>query len=565
VPLNRLWKSTVPARFPSPWRYTDRALSETFRGVTRDKFGSCDVLLPDGSSHNVRDMQYDLGDGTPGMFFVPVNDKEDVHDEQGQTVDGYTVMAKHLREKMGLAEEEPIFAFAAYVHPEEHTGNLNELGTTMVKTEAGNTHLGAFAAGYIYGPGETVNSPEAYHSRQFEVKGYPANMAMISLEGVRQALLHKNGMLAAKVLNREVQFPGDYKNDKFRTIDLNANLAFYRDWLRSSSKDPQRQALGQYVKEEPSWFTYCAEHQTIIANVMANLGHNPEAFRLVYGEEEGARLWDDFTARFAELNGRDFTQADETKFEMLWQKEGLQPEKLRPLSREEMEAYHDARTVGKLDEYEGPRPLPPGAGMCWPPETTADLLNDFVQMYASFVDTNAFIASSVVMGFKDVIKARLGITDQTYLGIALPVVSEMLLAEARVSAPGKPEWMNQAFGNLYVAFGGSKEDLAPSGQQNPQIAAVVKQALAPVQERIEDIQGGPAISREEAYEELVAEIQDDLERARAVAASDAAKVDFYSPPAILHRIALGMHEKSRFITVKELCTAVDSSEVELAG
>ena len=563
--MKRLWKTTVPAKFPSPWRYTDETLSETFRGVAREKFGSCDVLLPGGGSHNVRDMLYDLGDGAPGMYFVPVSDEHDIANASGETVDGYALMAEHLRKRMGLSPDEPIFAFAAYVHPEEHTGNLKELGTTMVKTEAGNTHLGAFAAGYVYGAGETVNSPEAYHERRFEVKGYPANMAMISVEGVPQALLHRNAMLAAKVLNRGVQFPGDYKNDKFRTIDLNANLAFYRDWLRSTSKDPERQPLGSYLKEQESWKTYCAEHQTIISNIMANLCHNARDFRLVYGDEEGPRLWDDFTARFAELNGRDFTADDETEFEMLWQKEGLEPDQLRPLTREQMEAYHDARTIGKLDEYDGPRPLPPGAGMCWPPETTADLLNDFIQMYASFVDTNAFISSSVLMGFKDIVKARLGVSDETYLRLALPFVTEMLLAEARVSAPGNPGWMSQAFGNLYVAFGGAQEDLAPSGQQNPQIAAVVKQALVPVQRQIDEIQAGPAISREEAYELLTSEIRDDLELARGVAASDAAKVDFYSPPAILHRIALGMHEKSRFITVTELCTAVDASEVELAG
>lgn len=563
--LNRLWKSTKPAEFPSPWRYTDEALAGPFRGVAREKFGSCDVLLPGGSSHNVRDTLYGLGNGTPGMYFVPVKDDGDVVDERGRTVDGYALIAAVLREKMGLDGEEPIFALAAYVHPEEHTGNLKDLGTTMLKTEAGNTHLGAFAAGYIYGAGETINSPEAYHNRQFQVKGYPANMAMISLEGTEQALLHRNAMLAAKVLNSQVRFPGDYKNDKFRTIDLNANLAFYRDWLRSTSQDPQRQQLGRYLKEEESWFTYCAEHQTIIANIAVNLCHNEADFRLVYGDEEAPALWKDFVHRFEELNGRPFGDRDETKFEMLWQKEGLRPEKVRPLAREEIEGYHDARTVGKLEEYEGPRPLPPGAGMCWTPETTADLLNDFVQMYASFIDTNAFVASSVLMGFKEVVKARLGLTDETYLGLALPVVTEMLLAEAWVSAPGDAGWLQKAFANLYIAFGGAKEDLGPGGTRNPQIEAVVNQALAPVETQLPEIQAGEAISREATYTKLLAAIEDDLERARNVAASDATKVDFYSPPAILHRIALGMHEKSKFITVKELCTAVDISEVEPAG
>ena len=72
----------------------------------------------------------------------------------------------------------------------------------------------------------TSNSPEDYHSRGWAVKGYPANVQVLSLQEVPQAVLNKNALLVDTALNDGVEFPGDYKNDKFRTIDLNTITIF---------------------------------------------------------------------------------------------------------------------------------------------------------------------------------------------------------------------------------------------------------------------------------------------------------------------------------------------------
>lgn len=41
------------------------------------------------------------------------------------------------------------------------------------------------------------------------------------------------------------------------------------------------------------------------------------------------------------------------------------------------------------------------------------------------------------------------------------------------------------------------------------------------------------------------------------------KVQFYSPPAITHRIAAGMHPGNPRVTIREVATALDGAEVIL--
>ena len=102
-------------------------LDSVYGGVKPEKFGTTDVklTLADGSSksHNVRDMHYDLGNGKVGMRLIPVKDNDAA---------GSAQMDAHLRKEMGLKPEDPIFSLIAYVKPQEHTGDLKALATTML-------------------------------------------------------------------------------------------------------------------------------------------------------------------------------------------------------------------------------------------------------------------------------------------------------------------------------------------------------------------------------------------------------------------------------------------------
>lgn len=540
-----------PATFEGA-RIKQTVLDTVYGGVKPEKFGTTDVQLQqaDGSvkTNNVRDMHYDLGDGKVGMRLIPVKDNDAAGSQQ---------MDDHLRKEMGLGPNDAIFSLIAYIKPKEHTGDLKALATTMVKPEMGNTHLGAYIGG-----SKTVNSPEEYHQRTWGVKGYPANVQIISMNGVDQGTLNRNLLGAMSVLNKGVKFPSDYKNDVFKTADLNTTLQFYRDWIKGES----------YLKDDPKWQTYCAEHKTIVLNVGLNVPHNPESFSEIFGAAEGPQLWDQFKTRFKEANGREFTPADETRFEPLWKKEGLTAAQIAPMSKSEHDAFTAARFDGSIANgtFTGKQPLPPGRGLAWKPETTADLLNDFVETYSAFKDVGGYAASATVLGFGQTVQERMGVDQQTFLKEALPVVNKLMVAEALARAPadaqGLAAWSERAAASLYVAFGGKPQDFAQGGTVNPQLMQMARaslQGIPAAADQITQAAALPADKRNELASGWVkGAIQTDLERARRLAVADPSKTEMYSPPAITNRIVNGMHEKSGFVSVRVVATAVDASEVE---
>ena len=528
------------------------ALTGAYRGVDPKKFGTTDVKLPqmDGSTKtvNVRDMHYDLGNGKVGMNIIPVKDND---------VAGNKTMDDFLRKKMDLQPGEPIYTMVAYIHPEEHSGDLKQLGTEMVKTEMGATHLGAYLGG-----GRTTNSPENYHQSSWGVKGYPANVQMISLAGVKQGELNKNMLAADTVLNKGVKFPPDYKNDVMKTVDLNTTLQFYRDWIKDEP----------YLKTDPQWATYCAEHKTIAANVGLNVPHNVESFKEIFGAAEGAQLFDKFKEKFKAANLREFTTADETHFEPLWKKEGLTAKQIRPLSLAEHDGYQAARFSGAVANgtYTGPVPLPPGKGMAWRPEATSDLVKNFMETYASFKDVGGYASAATILGFKDIIGPRMGIDDKAYIGTAMPILNKIMVAEAMARAPGDPaalaKWTEQAAAGLYLAFGGKPADLAAGGTVDPAkmgLAKMCLQGVGAAGPQIAQMAAQPAEKRNDlAYGWMRGAVEADLEKARLVAVSDPSKTEMYSPPAITHRVASGIQPGNPFVSIKVIATAVDASEVQ---
>lgn len=527
------------------------ALTGAYKGISAEKFGTTDVQLPqaDGSMKavNVRDMQYDLGNGKVGMHLIPVKDHDPAANKQ---------MDDFLRAKMGLKPDEPIYALISYIHPEENRGDMKALGTTMMKTEGGTTHLGAYV-----GKGKTTNSPETYHDYSWEVKGYPANVQMVSLQGVPQGELNKNLFAADTVLNKGVKFPSDYKNDTLKTVDLNTTLQFYRDWIKDEA----------YLKTDPKWATYCAEHKTIATNIGLNVPHNVESFKEIFGDE-GAQLFDKFKEKFKAANGREFTAADETHFEPLWKKEGLAAIQIAPLSKAEHDAYQAARFDGSLANgtFRGPRPLAPGRGMAWRPETTADLVKNFMETYANFKDVGGYASAATIMGFKDVVGPRMGIDDKKYFETAAPILNKIMVAEAMARAPADPAqlaaWTEKATASLYVAIGGKPADFGPAGtidQARMGLAKMCMQGVASAGPQISQLASQSADKRVDlAYGWMRGAIESDLERARSVSVSDPSKTEMYSPPAVTNRVANGLVESSKFVSIKVIATAVDASEVQ---
>jgi hypothetical protein len=523
-----------------------------------ENFGTTTLKLPSGDGgekiFTVRDMQYELGDGKIGARIVGVKDNDAAASAK---------MDALIRKESGLGPNDPIFTLVAYIHPEEHTATLAEAGTKMLKTEMGNTHLGAYV-----GESKTTNSPNGYHSKTWGVgeggKPYPANVQLISMEGVPQAQLNKTLVAADAILNAGVVFPSDYKNDPMRTVDLNSTLMFYKEWLRA---DPN-----SFLKTDPSWATYCAEHKTIVTNVALNVPQNEDSFKEVFGAEEGAKAWGDFKARFKETAGRDFTTADETHFEPLWKKEGLKASQIRPPTKEQYDAYRTARFDDSLANgtYRGYQPLPAGRGMAWKPETTADLVKNFLETYASFRDVGGYAMVATALGFKDTVTARMGIDSAKYLETAMPMLNKIMVAEGMARAPadaaGFQKWAERATASIYVAIGGKPEDFAPGAALNPQLMAVAKATMQGVAQAAPQIMQAAKIPTEKrndaAYAWMRTAIAGDMEKARNTRVGSAKNTEAYSPPAVTNRVVNGIVEKSKFVNIKVIATAMDEKYLE---
>ncbi|MEW5852080.1 MAG: hypothetical protein AB2A00_25050 [Myxococcota bacterium] len=507
--------------FDGPWKVKADALADAYKGIKADKFGTTDVQLPTGGSYNVRDFHYDLGGGKIGMRPVPVNDHGTITAPDGTTVPGHQVMDDLLRKEMGLGPDDPIYALIAYIHPEMHNGSLKDLATNMLKTEGGNTHLGAYV-----GAGRTTNSPETYHSNQWHVKGYPANVQIVSLQGVPQAVLNQNALIADKLLNKGVEFPPDYKNDLYKTIDLKTTLEFYQKWVRD---DPE-------LHSDPKWHTYCAEHKTIVTNIMLNVPHNEAAFKEIWGEAEGKKFFAEVKAKYESLAGEPMK---ETSFEPLWKKEGLT----------------NPATETRI-----------GKGLAWPPETTPDILNDFLNIYASFKDVGGVTVNALVLGFLDTVKQRTGVTNEQYIGLAMPVLNKVMIAEAKAQRFTNPaelqKFAQQKTAELYVGVGGKKEDFLPGGTLDAQKMELAKMMMKGVEAAAADVLQNNGLTREQATQWLNKAIEPDLERARSTPLGDPNKPQYFSPPNITHRIAQGIHESSPFVSIRTVATAMDSSEIE---
>ncbi len=543
--------STVHAEGPSVFegpKLTDKAL-QALNGIKMEDLGTTQISvpLPDGTtkSYTVRDMQYALGDGKVGMRLVPVEDNYPAGNKE---------MDDLIRKESGLQFGDSIYALIAYIHPEEHKATLKDAATQMLKPEMGNTHLGAYL-----GDGTATNAEENYHNKTWELEDegrpYPANVQIISMKGVSQAELNRNLVVVDAVLNKGVVFPIDYKNDAFRTEDLNSTLMFYRDWLY---QEP-------YLRDDPSWATYCSEHKTIVLNVGLNLPLNEEAYKEAYGAEEGAKLFAVFKEQFAKARGRPFDVSDETHFEPLWKKEGLTAEQIRPPTKKEFDAYQRARFDGSLanGHYQGYKPLPSGKGMAWRPEKMADLTKNFIETYAPFRQVGGFIGVASLMGFEEVITKRMGIGDDVYMRNALPIMNKMMVAEGMARAPNDPvalkQWVAQTTAGLYVAFGGNSADVSEPSKRQSALWELATQCMKGVDESLGQIVKAAALPNEQrndfASGWLQGAISADIERARAVMVGDPKLPESFSPPAITHRAANGTVEKSQYVDIRVIATA----------
>ncbi len=580
--------SSKPSVYAGDYQITEEALKNY--SVSRDKFGTTDIELTEKTIFNVKDYQYLLENGEVGMYFIPINEYGTIKGPEGKEYWASQLVDTFLRSRMKIGLDDPLYAFMYFIHPEQNRFTIPEILKSPPdgpdKIEMGITHLGAY-----FGQGVTSNSPPLYHRRRWGVEhdptekgsfGYPCNVVIISLDGVDQAMLNKNFLIADQFLNYGIRFPKDYKNSKFRMVDLNTCLMFYRDWIYEEN----------YLKTDSSWFTYCAAHKTLVATIALNLPHNRKSFMEVYGNEEGSDFYDEFCKNHFTIFGEEFTKELETDFEPLWKKEGLSPEQIKPFTKKEYYAYDQARRKGALASFEGFKPLEPTQGTGWGPQVSADLIYDFVDTYVNFINAGAVTSCAIIVGFRQNIIDRMGITMEEYIRVSMAILQKIMQADAMIYAPADPiadfqksKYYMETFGKLYIGYGGKQENIPSAlkslnryekkfkGKDRSFLKFALKHdellpellawwSLGLVRNNWSAIISKPGMAPHEAYGLMKQEIKSSFDDARKIVAPEKDKIEFNIQPSILHMIGVGLFPKNPHIQIKTVCTVMTHTELE---
>jgi len=601
---NKIIHDPGPTHFPGPYRVTNDAL-KAYANLERKNFGTTTIVQPGIPPYRVKDYHYRLEDGSVGMTFLPINDYGPVTNPDGSQGFASEVVDAELRRIQNLCPEDMIYALIYFIHPEQHSGSIAQLANpeTSAKIQMGTTHMGAYL-----GQGKTSNAPPMYHNRDWGVVGdpgngfgYPANVMTLSLDGVDQATLNRNLHLADAFLNYGVRFPFDYQNSQFLAVDINTALMFYKDWIMEES----------YLKTEEAWFTYCAAHKTIVATIGLNLPHNEASFKEVYGDEEGEKFWKFYVTNYFQVLGWWVDDANETDFEPLWKKQGLTRDQIRPFTLKEYNCYSQARRDGDLDKYIGFQPVAPPKGVIWKPQATADIIFDFIDVYADFVDAGAVTSVSVTGFYSKVVSDRMGISLFEYFFYAVPLMMEMMLAEAKVGAmvepaksPKESAWFKQTLalltkgltppsehGQLKKQSVGSLDSAWKDLKLEHKLPAVKVLDLSHVKALAEklagtkwqpevlawlcmfkvithwkELMGEKPMTRLEAYDWLRESMEGIFAAATNITVTDPDKIQFNVPPAIAHMIETEMFDGTDpLISFKTVFTVMNYDELELVA
>ena len=536
--------------FTGVWQPAPAALQDFYAGVPQDQFGCTEILSAQNQSHRVADLHYPLPAGHTGMRFLPVRDDEALLLPDGSVAAGYQLIDTLLRDLSSLDTNAPIYALISYIRPDEHKVALEQLFNTY-KRRLGHQHIGAYL-----GQGRTTQALPDYRLAEWakcgydylwNVRGRPANVHVLSLQGVAQETLNRNCQLADLILSRGVRVPGHTETLRCKTYDLNTILQFYRDWI-----------LDADYLHELDWYTNCADHKMVVVNVALNLPHNPAMFEAVFGAEEGKTLWAAFLQKYAQLTGSPLSPQGWTTFVPLWQLEGLHADQIRPLPLADYYRYHAARREQRLDRYTGPHPLAPGRGMAWPPETLVDLVVAVLDTYANVMDVGGVTAALTLLSLEAPLAKLFGWVTADYPQLVEPALEALLEADARMHAAHNPRWLEDTGQALYQGL----SRVVGTTEAQDAVPAQVEAYLHNLRPKLDNIVASGGMRAEAAYAWLCAALARYFERIRQHAIAGQGIAEFFTTPCIVQRIACGKYPKSRFVQVRTVCTVMDDRELE---
>nr|VFJ96084.1 MAG: hypothetical protein BECKH772A_GA0070896_100976 [Candidatus Kentron sp. H]VFJ96802.1 MAG: hypothetical protein BECKH772B_GA0070898_100986 [Candidatus Kentron sp. H]VFK02557.1 MAG: hypothetical protein BECKH772C_GA0070978_100945 [Candidatus Kentron sp. H] len=579
-----------------------------------DRFGRIEVvhngldLQAPGASFFVRNLQFDVGDGRIGHRVLPVDDSNDGDNPTNRETE------ETIRKALGVSEGHLAPYEIIFTHPETdgpdgeglwqefpgegRKGTLKTIADPGGVTQGSATHRGG-AVGF---QGVTHNSPENYHSNQFQVRGYPAVAVGMIIADTHPDVVASQRNRAGFLLNDGVNFSvRDYKNDFVRIRDVNTVLMFARDWIVYRAMErvkigtiettPEIQAildelaspaLRIYLGSE-DWTCYCAEHRASVDYLMTSLQFTEAGFREVY---DGTAMWgkrpEDLGGKLfalysqvivakAKAQGVPYQEEGqmaggispeswggvegEQSFTPLWQRMGLSRDDVRPFdSPEQYDAYENARIHGTLEQYKARWsdypviPLPPGKALPYGPQTNADLIAVFIKKIHDWWDVGGIQAATAIMAFLGTATERHGISPQDYAGLVTPIIGELLVADAL--ARGAPDgWFTKAGPTLGAALTGLVPADAPPEQATALrelflgVAGGAAELLILQKADLQERCGGVPMDRAKVDAELDRMLANDIIAARRTEVGDRTRfVKNNIPPQTLLDILHGLHK-----------------------
>lgn len=522
-----------PSTVGDVWELDDAAAAvvRKYSGADASRFGTVEVTLPSGGKFVVGDLLYPTFAGSVGMRLVAASDdREPRHHE----------LDRVLREAMGLEEADDLYAILSYVHPEEHRAAVSDLPLRS-KLYLGHRHIGAYL-----GQGRTSHAlaPDSrwrgdrQSAMALNLDHHPANVQIVEVAGVPAAALNRNARMIDAVVASRARVPRAPDSINCRAVDLRTTLMYYRDLL-----------LGRDYLEDLDWYTNCSVHKLTVINLAVNVPHNRASFLDLF-EGDGERTWKAFTDAYEAEFGTPWDEQLATDFVPLWQLDGLSLADVRPLSEREYHRYHAAARERRLEEHDGPQPLPPGAGMAWTPENLGDVLGPFVDTYCPVSRVGVVATVGCWLLLQPVLADRIGLAADRYFDAVTPLLARLLATSTSRSDVGDATSIELVGAEL------KRWLLAPDAPH-----VVNRATLEPALERI--LVAGRGLQQVKGPEELGSEHsrRREIANLRYAVVENDPRNGLFASPGIFHKLALGIHPSNPHVRVRTVCTLLDRNDV----
>lgn len=536
------------------WRLANSTRYSTNSGVP----GAVEVHIAPGTSVVVRDLHYQVAPGQFGLRLLPTVERPGqvnsaqwrAYPPEGQTANGTVVKGSeivdaHLRKELGLREDQadaPLFALVAYSRMAE----TRDVSFSQIKDLSQNrtTHLGAYL-----GKGITRHSPRNYAETQgWNNAGYPVQVSIVTMRGVEPAVFNSTASASLRMLNEfnnGVRFPeGDYKFDYYRQVNLKEVLDYYRGWIDAKwERTPGEGPFQKKLLEDPSFHCYCSEHVTLALNVAANVPHNKARYQQIWGQTEGAKLYELARQRYQETFREPLP---ETEFTPLWERQGIRHPTVH------------TRT---------------GDALVWHPMTVADLLRGFMTQYANWQRLGPVPSGLALLGFAGEANRRIGLPVEQFVRMSVPVIAKMLTFHAAQTLAQVPRGatFDAAFAQyLRQTQQGFETAITQGGSAAEAARTPVNHALRALEGSKTWVAENPLPNAEVARMAFERAITPDLAAARAIEplldigssiAQGQKFVQHYSPPHLVYMINNGLYQTNPHIQVRMVGTTLPASEL----